>query len=63
MSLPKSFKNFCLNYSMSKGYYSLAELLKELQVVEGIVGHKGNMQVAEKGSSSSTKKSKKKRKA
>ena len=31
MSLVESFKNFCLNYSMSKGSYSLAELLKELQ--------------------------------
>ena len=30
MSLPESFKNFRLNYSMSKGSYSLAELLKEL---------------------------------
>ena len=39
MSLPKSFKNFCLNYSISKGSYSLAELLKELQAVEGILGH------------------------
>ena len=28
MSLPKSYKNFHLNYSMSKGSYSLAELLK-----------------------------------
>ena len=39
MSLPESYKNFCLNYSMSKGSYSLAELLKELQVAEGILGH------------------------
>ena len=30
MSLPESFKNFCLNYSMSKISYSLVELLKEL---------------------------------
>ena len=30
MSLPESFKNFYLNYSMSKGSYSLVELLKEL---------------------------------
>ena len=30
MSLPESFKNFRLNYSMSKGSYSLAELLEEL---------------------------------
>ena len=33
MSLPESFKNFYLNYSMSKGSYSFAELLKELQAV------------------------------
>ena len=39
MSLPESFKNFRLNYSMSKGSYSLAELLKELQAAEGILGH------------------------
>ena len=38
MSLPESFKNFCLNYSMSKGSYSLAELLKKLQAAEGILG-------------------------
>jgi hypothetical protein len=30
MSLPESFKTFCLNYSMGKRLYSLAELLKEL---------------------------------
>ena len=30
MSLPESYKNFHLNYSMSKGSYSLAELLKRL---------------------------------
>ena len=30
MSLPESFKSFHLNYSMNKGSYSLAELLKEL---------------------------------
>ena len=35
MSLPESFKNFCLNYFMSKGSYSLAELLKELQAGRG----------------------------
>ena len=52
MSLPKSLKNFRLNYSMSKGSYSLAELLKELQAVEGILGHAKSVQVAEKGSSS-----------
>ena len=63
MSLPESYKNFRLNYSMSKGSYSLAELLKELQAAEGILGHAKSAQVAEKGSSSSTKKSKKKKKA
>ena len=57
MSLPESFKNFCLNYSMSKGSYSLAELLKELHAVEGILGHAKSVQVEEKSSSfSSTKK-------
>ena len=30
MSLPESFKNFHLNYSISKGSYSLVKLLKEL---------------------------------
>ena len=64
MSLPESFKNFRLNYSMSKEIYSLAELLKELQAAEGILGHAKSVQVAEKGSSSSSaKKNKKKKKA
>ena len=48
MSLPESFKNFCLNYSMSKGSYSLAGLLKEIQATEGIIGHGKNVQVVEK---------------
>ena len=38
MSLPESFNNFCLTYNMSKSHYSLAELLKELQAAEGIIG-------------------------
>ena len=59
MSLPESFKNFCLNYSMSKGSYSLQELLKELQAAEGIIGHAKSVQVAEKGSSSFAKRNKK----
>ena len=64
MSLPESYKNFRLNYSMSKESYSLAELLKELQAVEGILGHAKSVQVMEKGSSSSSaKKNKKKKKA
>ena len=61
MSLSESYKNFCLNYSRSKGSYSLAELLKELQAAEGILGHAKSVQVVEKGSSSA-KKSKKKKK-
>ena len=48
---------------MSKGSYSLAALLKELQAAEGILGHAKSAQVAEKGSSSSAKKNKKKKKA
>ena len=63
MSLPESFKKFRLNYSMNKGSYSLAELLKELQAAEGILGHAKSVQVVERGSSSSAKKSKKKKKA
>ena len=63
MSLPESYKNFRLNYSTSKGSYSLTELLKELQAAEGILGHAKSAQVMEKGSSSSAKKSKKKKKA
>ena len=49
---------------MSKGNYSLAELLKELQAAEGILGQAKSVQVMEKGSSSSSaKKNKKKKKA
>ena len=62
MSLPESFKNFRINYSMIKGSYSLAELLKELQAAEGILGHAKSVQVAEKGSSSSSAKKIKRRK-
>ena len=56
MSLPESFSNFRLTYNMSKSNYSLAELLKELQAAEGIIGHKRSLHVMEKGSSSSAKK-------
>ena len=49
---------------MNKGSYSLVELLKELQVAEGILGHAKSAQVVERGSSSSSaKKGKKKKKA
>ena len=47
---------------MSKGSNSLAELLKEVQAGEGIIGHQENLQVAENCSSFSTKKSKKNKK-
>ena len=47
---------------MSKKIYSLAKLLKELQVAEGIIGHKKSVHVMEKGSASfSAKKGKKKK--
>ena len=50
MSLPESFKTFCLNYIMGKRSYTLAELLNELKVAEGINGQRKTMQVVEKGS-------------
>ena len=37
-SLPKSFKEFKLNYNMNKKIYSLFELMNELVVVEDILG-------------------------
>ena len=37
-SLPKSFKEFRLNYNMSKKIYSLSELINELVAAEGILG-------------------------
>jgi len=61
MSLPESFNSFRLTYNMSKSHYSLAELLKELQAAEGIIGHKRSLHVMEKGSSSSSKKGKRKK--
>ena len=48
MSLPESFNSFRLTYNMSKSHYSLAELLKELQAVEEIIGHKRSLHVMEK---------------
>ena len=63
MSLLESFKIFCLNYSMSKGSYSLVEVLRELQAAEGIIGQKWNVQVMEKYSSSSANKGKKNKNA
>ena len=64
MSLPESFKTFRLNYIMGKRSYTLAELLNELKVAEGINGQRKTVQVVEKGSTSaSAKKGKKKKKA
>ena len=64
MSIPESFKTFCLNYIMSKRSYTLAELLNELKVADRINGQKRIVQVMEKGStSSSTKKENKKKNA
>ena len=37
-SLPKSFKEFSLNYNMNKKIYSLFELMNELVAAEGILG-------------------------
>ena len=37
-SLPKSFKEFTLNYNMNKKIYSLFELMNELVGAEGILG-------------------------
>ena len=64
LSLPESFKTFRLNCIMSKRSYTLAELLNELKVTEGINGQRKTVQVVEKGSTSaSAKKGKKKKKA
>ena len=37
-SLPKSFKEFRLNYNMNKKVYTLSELMNELVAAEGILG-------------------------
>ena len=37
-SLPKSFKEFRLNYNMNKKIYTLSELINELVATEGIFG-------------------------
>ena len=43
MPLPESLKAFHLNYSISKGSYSLAKLLKKLYATEGIIGRQGHL--------------------
>ena len=37
-SLPKSFKEFKLNYNMNKKIYLLSELINELVATKGILG-------------------------
>ena len=37
-SLPKSFKEFRINYNMNKKIYKLSELINELVAAEGILG-------------------------
>ena len=64
MSLSESFKTFRPNYIISKRSYTLAELLNELKVAEGINGQRKTVQVMEKGSTfASAKKGTKKKKA
>ena len=45
-TLPESFDNFKLNYSMNKLSYSLTELIKELQAAEALF-NKGKNKVGE----------------
>ena len=64
-SLPKSFKEFRLNYNMSKKIYSLSELMNELVAVEGILGTSSvdaNMAEAYTSQPKSKRKGKKKKK-
>ena len=37
-SLPKSFKEFRINYNMNKKIYKLSELINELVAAKGILG-------------------------
>ena len=64
-SLPKSFKEFKLNYNMNKKIYSLFELMNELVVAEGILGTSSvdaNMAEASTSQPKSKGKGKKKKK-
>ncbi|XP_057480438.1 uncharacterized protein LOC130767562 [Actinidia eriantha] len=61
-SLPYSFKQFCLNYNMNKFFYSMVELLKEFQAVEGLIKKLIVVHVAEKSSTSKLKRKKKQKK-
>lgn len=60
-TLPKSFDSFCLNYSMNKMSYSLAELAKELQDAEALFKQNAHVYVTEKASTSKPKGGKKKK--
>ena len=62
MSLPKSFEQFRLNYTMKKRLFSLAELLTEFQASEGLFQQRAQVNVDKKGSSSNTKGQNKKKK-
>ena len=61
-SLLDSYKQFCLNYNMNKPQWTLAQLLKELVSVEGLIKKPSTVLVTEKGFSSKTKGNKKKKK-
>ena len=64
-SLPKSFKEFRINYNMNTKIYSLSELRNELVVAEGILGTSSvdaNMAEASTSQSESKGKGKKKKK-
>ena len=64
-SLPKSFKEFKINYNMNTKIYSLSELRNELVVAEGILGTSSvdaNMAEASTSQSESKGKGKKKKK-
>ncbi|XP_059645969.1 uncharacterized protein LOC132289458 [Cornus florida] len=51
-SLPESFNQFKLNYSMNSMAYSLSELMNALQAAEGIFKGQGSVHTVENGSSS-----------
>ena len=61
-SLPDSYKKFFLNYSMNKPQWTLAQFLKELVLVEGLIKKPSTILVTERGFSSKPKGNKKKKK-
>ena len=62
-SLPKSFKEFKLNYNMNKKIYTLSELMNELVAVEDILGTTSvNANMAEASTSQPKSKGKGKKK-